>query len=161
MTRWGIRSAGSIFPLFFVVAFFFSSHLLFLGRVQADDKTPEKLQADFDHESNPKKRVKIAIDLSDYRLKELREAYESEDPAREAAQLENYMSAIEHLETAVSTPGAGTSKDAEIHLRRQTKILENIRMGASYSERGPVEKATDRVAKLHEHVLYSIMNPKK
>src|SRR5262249_27222711 len=126
-----------------------------------DDKTSEKLQSEYDREANPKKRVKIAIDLTDQRLKEMREAYESEDASRESARMEDYLSSINRLEKAVNSPGAGTSKDAEIHLRRQGKALENLKMSVSYSERKPIEEVAERVTKLHEHVLYSIMKPKK
>jgi len=124
-------------------------------------KRRRKLESEYDHETSPKRRVKIAIDLADLRLKELREAYESEDPARENERMEDYISSLGRLEKAVNTSGAGTSKDAEIHLRRQGKILENLKMSVSYNERSPIEQVADRVTKLHEHVLYSIMKPKR
>ncbi len=156
------RDKRSALPILIFTAFivvFLSANPAFSA--SSDDKGPEKLEAEYDHETNPKKRLKLAVELSDERLKEVRKAYDSEDTAKETAELDKYLSAIDRLEGAAKEPGAGKSKDAEIHLRRQMRMLENIKMSASYSERGPLEKAAARVTKLHEQVLYSILNPKK
>jgi hypothetical protein len=128
----------------------------------AEEKTPLQLEAEYNREANPKRRVKLAIELTDERLKELRLAYESEDSGKEADLVDKYLSDMDRLEKALKEPsGGGASKDAEIHLRQQARALENLRMSLSFDGRVLVEKAATRVAKLHEAILYGIMNPHK
>jgi hypothetical protein len=128
----------------------------------AEEKTPTQLEAEYDREPNPKKRAKLAIALADARLKELRSAYESENSGKGTEPVDKYLSALDRLEKAWKEPsGSGASKDAEIHLRQQARALENLKMSLSFNEQAPVEKAVARAAKLHEVILYSIMNPHK
>ena len=128
----------------------------------AENKTPAQLEADYDREKNPKKRVKIATQLTDERLKEVLSAYETQDAEKAKEKVENYLAGVDRLEKAIhEIPGSGASKESEIHLRRQAWSLENLKMSVPWGERAPVEEALSRVTKLHEEVLYSIMNPRK
>ena len=155
MKRWGVISIAAFLLL---GPWFATKH----GPALAEEKTPTQLEAEYDREPNPKRRVKLAIELADARLKELRSAFESEDSGKAAEPVEKYLSALDRLEKAWKEPsGSGASKDAEIHLRRQARDLENLKMSLSFNEQAPVEKVATRVAKLHEAILYSIMNPHK
>jgi hypothetical protein len=155
MKRWGVIPTAAFLLLGPWIA-------TGLRAALAEEKTPTQLEAEYDREPNPKKRVKLAIGLTDERLKELRSAYESEDSGKGTESVNQYLSAVDRLEKAwKESSGSGASKDAEIHLRQQARDLENLKMSLSFQEQAPVEKAATRVAKLHEAVLYSIMNPHK
>ncbi len=132
------------------------------GVAWAEQKTPAQMEGELERESNPKKRVKLAVGLADERLKQMLGAYATEDASKEAAAAETYFAALDRLEKALDgVSDNGVSKDTEMHLRRQTRSLENLKLSVSYTERALVEKALERVTQLHEEVLYSIMRPKK
>ena len=135
-----------------------------IGPVEAfaAQKTAAQLEAEFGKESNPKKRIKLAVDITDERLKQLLAAYETEDSAKEAEALETYLTALDRLEKVLAgNLSGGAPKDVEIRLRQQIKSLTNLRMSVAFAEQSAVGKALERVTKLHETVLYSIMKPKK
>ena len=126
------------------------------------EKTPAQLEALFEKETNPKNRVKIAVELADDRLKETLAAYDAADPAKESAAVEIYLSAADRLEKALhANTNGGAAKDAEIHLRHQMQSLGTLRMTLAVSEKTPVEKALARATQVHEDVLNRIMHPKK
>lgn len=126
----------------------------------AEDKPPSLLEQQYDRESNPRKRAGLAIELTRPRLQELRSAYDGEDPNLREKAMEAYLDALERLEKAVTAAAnAGTSKNAETHLRRQGRDLENFKTNVSYFDRPAIEKVMERVAALRQQILYSIMNP--
>jgi hypothetical protein len=126
------------------------------------ERTPAQLEEQYEKETNPKNRVKLAVELADNRLKEMLAAYDAADPAKEPAAAETYLSALDRLEKALdANTSGGTAKDAEIHLRHQVQSLGNLRMTLSSAEKTPVEKALARATQLHEDVLNRIMHPKK
>jgi hypothetical protein len=129
---------------------------------RAEQKTAAQLEAEFERESNPKKRVKLAVELTDERLKGMLAAYETEDPSKESEAAGIYLASLDRLEKALGgVSDNGVSKDTEIHLRRQARSLANLRLNVSYTEASVVEKALQRTTQLHEGVLYSIMRLKK
>ncbi|MBI3896087.1 MAG: hypothetical protein HY313_09170 [Acidobacteria bacterium] len=70
------------------------------------------------------------------------------------------MAALERLEVAVrDASNFGVSKKAEISLRKQARILTDLKMHVSYLDKPAIDKILARVAKLHQEILYSIMNP--
>jgi hypothetical protein len=93
------------------------------------------------------------------RLKQVRSAYENEETGKGPELVEVYLSAVDRLEKAVRATSGGAAKDAEIQLRRQARTLEGLKMSVAFDQRPPVEKAATRVTKLHEEILYNIMNP--
>jgi len=126
----------------------------------AAEKTLAQLEAEYDREQNPKRRVKLAVEITEARLKPMLSAYQAGEPAKEAQEMTNYLSAISRLEQALSANSIhGVSKDAEIRLRGQTRALANLRMSVSAAEQPAVQKALDRVTQLHERLLNGIMNP--
>ncbi len=133
------------------------------GRVAfAAQKTPSQLEAEYDREPNPKKRLSLAVDLMDERLKQMLPAIEAEDSAKESEATDNYLSAMDRLEKAMSEhSNGGAVKNAEIRLRRQTKALGDLRMSLSFAQQSSVDKALTRVTKLHEQLLDRIMHPRK
>ena len=136
----------------------FSGRLLTLG----SDRTPAQLEAEIDRESNPKKRLKLAVELTDARLKDVLSAYDAEDHGKEGESIEHYISGLDRLEKAVKdVPHGGLSKESEIHLREQAHALEDLKRSVSFNERASVEKVAMRVTKLHEVILGGIMNPNK
>ena len=133
-----------------------------IGTAVAEEKPPSVLEQQYDRETNPRKRASIAIELSKQRLQQLRTAYDAEDPDPREEAVEAYLAALNRLETAVTTAAnAGTSKNAEMHLRRQARDLENFKTNVSFFDRPAIEKVIARVAALREQILYSIMNPKQ
>jgi hypothetical protein len=135
-----------------------------LGYVFAgsQEKTPAQLEELLAKETNPKNRVKLAVELADDRLREMLAGYDAADPARESATTEIYLSAVDRLEKALdANTSGGTAKDAEIHLRHQMQSLGTLRMTLAASEKTPVEKALARATQLHENVLNTIMHPRK
>jgi len=138
--------------------------LLFSGRLSTfgSDKTPTQLQAEIDREPNPKKRLKLAVELTDARLKDVLSAYEAEDHGKEVESIKYYLSGLDRLEKAVKDiRHGGLTKESEIRLREQVHALKDLAMSVSFSERAAVEEVATRVAKLHEEILGSIMNPNK
>lgn len=128
----------------------------------SQEKTPAQLEELYEKETNPKNRVKLAVELADDRLKEMLMAYDAADPAKESAAAETYLSAVDRLEKALdANTSGGAAKDAEIHLRHQVQSLGNLRMTLSATEKTPVEKALARATQVHEDVLNRIMHPKK
>ena len=130
------------------------------GRAVAEEKPPSVLEQQYDRETNPRKRAGIAIELTKPRLQELRASYDAEDPDQREEAVEAYVAALNRLETAVTAAAnGGTSKNAEMHLRRQGRDLENLKTNVSYFDRPAIEKVIARVVALREQILYSIMNP--
>ena len=138
--------------------------LLFAGRPLAfgSEKTPAQLEAEIDREPNPKKRLKLAVELTDLRLKEVLSAYDGEDHGKQGESIDYYLSGLDRLEKAMKSIQHGEmSKESEIHLRQQAHALENLKKSVSFNEQASVEKVAVRVTKLHEEILGSIMNPHK
>jgi hypothetical protein len=133
----------------------------FVNFASAVQKTAEQLQAEFDREPNPKKRLKLALDFTDRQLKDLLSAYSSEDGMQGTQQLEIYLAGIERFEKAVDDNGKDIGKNVEIRLRKQLVTLESFAMSASYTERPAIEDAAKRVSAFHERVLHHIMRPRK
>ena len=131
------------------------------GAAFAERKTLGQIQAEFDRESSPKKRLKLAIDLTDQRLKQTLAAYAAEDASIGPQELEQYLAGIDRFEKAIEENLNNISKNAEIHLRKQLLALENLKLAVSYTERAPVEEAAKRVSLLHDAVLHRIMKPRK
>ena len=128
----------------------------------AQERTPAQLEALYEKETNPKNRLKLAVEISDGRLKEMLAAYDAADPAKQSPALESYLSGVGRLEKALdANTSGGAAKDAEIRLRHQVQSLGNLRMTLSASEKTPVEKALARATQVHEDVLNKIMHPKK
>jgi len=126
----------------------------------AEEKSSALLEQQYDREPNPRKRAGLAIELTRGRLTQLRAAYDAEDPEPREKAVEAYRAALERLETAVTAAAhAGTSKTAEMHLRRQGRDLENFKTNVTYLDRPAVEKLIAHVAALREQILYSLMNP--
>ena len=64
------------------------------------------------------------------------------------------------LEKAVSEAShTGTSKKAEVHLRRHTREMETLRISVSFNEREALDEVLSRIMNLRQEILYSIMNP--
>ena len=132
------------------------------GPAAAQENISVRLEQQYDQESNPKKRVKLAIELTKERLNQLRGAYDTEDAGKREEAVEAYLVALHRLETAVTAAAhGGSSKSAEMHLRRQGRDLENLKTNVSYFDRPALEKVIGRVVALREQILYSIMNPRK
>ena len=126
------------------------------------ERTPAQLEALYEKETNPKNRLKLAVELADSRLKQMLAAYDAADPAKESATAGIYLSAVDRLEKALeANTSGGAAKDAEIRLRHQVQSLGNLRMTLSASERTPVEKALARATQMHEDLLNRIMRPEK
>ena len=126
----------------------------------AEEKSPALLEQQYDREPNARKRARLAIELTRGRLTQLRAAYDAEDSEPREKAVEAYRAALERLETAVTAAAhAGTSKTAEMHLRRQGRDLENFKTNVTYLDRPAVEKLIAHVAALREQILYSLMNP--
>ncbi len=132
------------------------------GKGPPSENAPFLLEQKYSRESNPKNRVKIAIKLTDMRLKQLWYVYNEADPERVEEALERYLSAVDLLGQAVmSASDLGYSKRAEIHFRQQARELENLKMSLSVMERAAVAKAAEQVTSLREEILYNIMNPRE
>jgi hypothetical protein len=126
------------------------------------ERTTAQLEELYEKETNPKNRVKLAVELADGRLKEMLMAFDAADPAKESAAADIYLSSIDRLEKALdANTSGGAAKDAEIHLRHQVQSLGNLRMTLSATEKTPVEKAFARATQVHEDVLNRIMHPRK
>ncbi|MGH9783627.1 MAG: hypothetical protein ACRD88_05530 [Terriglobia bacterium] len=127
-----------------------------------EDPTAALLEQRYDRESNPRKRTNIAMELTKLRLDQLRAAYETVEPEQQKAAVEAFLDALERLGTAVTAAShVGTSKKAEMHLRRQERDLGNLKTNVSYFERPAIEKLLERAAAVRERILYSIMSPAK
>lgn len=132
------------------------------GKGPPSENAPFLLEQKYSQESNPKTRVKIAIDLTGMRLKQLRYFYDEADYENVQKALEQYLAAVDLLGQAVtSASDLGYSKRAEIHFRQQTRELENLKMSLSVMDRADVEKAAEQVTSLRESILYGIMNPRE
>ena len=147
----------------FMILFFLAA--LWGAGVEAaveEDPTAALLEQRYDRESNPRKQTDIAIGLMKHRLDQLRAAYETVEPEQQKAAVEAFLGALERLGTAVTAASnVGTSKKAELHLRRQERDLASLKINVSYFERPAIEKVMERAAAVRERILYSIMNPAK
>ena len=127
-----------------------------------EDQTAALLEQRYSRELNLRRRAGIAIELTKHRLDQLRAAYETVDPEQQEKAVEVFLGALERLGMAVAAAShGGTSKNAEMHLRRQQRDLENLKINVSYFERPAIEKVIARAAAIREQILYSIMNPGK
>lgn len=134
------------------------------GPVQAiaAQKTPAQLEAEYDREQNPKKRLSIGVELMNERLKELLDAFDSQDPEKQSEAVNTYLNAADRVEKAMNeNTNLGAVKNAEIRLRRQSKTLSDLRMTLSAADQIPLDKAVTRLDRIHEILLNSIMHPRK
>jgi hypothetical protein len=124
-------------------------------------KDPAVLEQAYELEPNPRKRADLARDLMDQRLETLGSFLSSGTMLEERSpRLGNYLAALDRLETAVQEAAhTGTSKRAEIHLRRHLNRLENFKLTVSVLERSVLEELIARLEEVREEVLYSIMFP--
>lgn len=126
------------------------------------DQSLALLEQRYDRETNPRRQAGIALELTRHRLQQLRAAYDAENAERWEAALESYRGALERLGSAVAAAShGGTSKNAEMHLRRQGRDLENLKTSVAYFDRPAVEKLIAQASDLRQQILYSIMNPPK
>ena len=143
----------------FFLVMFGGAGLVF-GAAVVEEKSFSLLEQQYDRESNPRKRAGLAIEMTRGCLTRLRAAYDAEDPEPREKAMEAYRAALDRLEAAVTAASnGGTSKNAEMHLRRQGRDLENLKTKVSYFDRPAIEKLMARVAALREQFLYSLMNP--
>lgn len=127
--------------------------------LQAEDPT-SRLEKQFAKESNPKKRVKLAIELTKQHVKQLGSAYQDGEPALQAEASENYLAALDRLGKAVAeASNAGASKGAELQLSQQLRQLADLKMSISSLYRPALETVIERATSLREEILYSIMTP--
>lgn len=130
--------------------------------VAKDNHTAAQLEQRYDQESNPKKQAEIAVDLTKKRLKQLRSAYLKGNQEQEKVAVDDYLGALDRLETAVdAAENVGTSKKAEMFLRKHGRDLEGLKTDVAYYDRPEIKKLCDRAAELREQILYSIMSPKE
>ena len=131
--------------------------------VFAQQKSVAQMEAAFDKESNPKRRVSLASVITDERLKQMLATYDTNnDVAKETEGTELFLASIARLEKVLDElPKPDAAKSAELRLRRQMKDLTNLRMAVSFEEQAAVKKALERITELHERILYRIMSPKK
>ena len=130
------------------------------GKGRPSANAPFLLEKQYEQETDPRDRVEIAIELMEVRFRILEQAYKTQAAAERETAVENYRKASGMLENAVTEAvHVGSSKKAEVLLRRQRRRLENLQMGVSYFDRASLEPLVARVAELREDILYSIMNP--
>jgi len=154
----GARTAMRWMTLFFLVAVGGAG----VEAAAQENQAAALLEQRYERETNRRKQADIALELLKLRLYRLRAAYETVDPEKQKEAVDAFLGALERLGTAVVTASnAGTSKKAEMHLRRQERDLENLKTNVSYFERPVIEKVIRRAAELREQILYSIMNPRK
>jgi hypothetical protein len=130
---------------------------------EAKPKTVEELERDFTQERDSRKRARIALEILDFRLVEVR-AFVAKGVMLEADNtvLPAYEEALQRLDMAVHAAAHdGTSKRIELGLRRHLREMEQVRMNVSTAERPMIEAIAAKLTKLREAVLYSIMAPKK
>ncbi|MBI4463881.1 MAG: hypothetical protein HY647_04175 [Acidobacteria bacterium] len=131
------------------------------GRSRPAVSNPNLLEQQYEQAPDPRQRIEIAMDLMNLRLKLLRAAYRAGSGEQEQS-AHDYLEAVGLLEKAVvEASHAGSSKKAEVFLRRQGKELENLRTGVPSLERQALDEILSRVVNLREAVLYSILNPRK
>ena len=131
------------------------------GRSRPSGETPVLLEQLYEREANPKKRADIAMDLMDMRLKLLGSAFK-DGQGQQQQVVQDYLKAVGLLEKAVSGAShTGTSKKAEVHLRRHIREMEMLQISVSFYEREALDEVLSRITNLREEILYSIMNPRR
>jgi hypothetical protein len=121
-----------------------------------------QLEQRYERESNPRRQAGIVVDLMKHRFEQLKAAYDAVDPEQQSRTGEAYLSELERLGTAVAAARhTGTSKNAEVFLRRHLRDLESLKTNVSYFDRPAIEKLLERAGELREQILYSIMHPPK
>ena len=144
--------------------------VLFLGTHAANmptsalaaERSLTQLEEEFSHEANPKRRVTLALEITEARLDILLAAYQGADPVKVKESSASYLTAIDRLDHAVQEPDIkGGTKDSEIGLRREIKSLGNLRLTLSAAEQPPLDSMLMKVTRLHERILYSLMNLEK
>lgn len=156
-----MNGTGTVLAALFLLIAVLAGPSVQFGRAAAQ-KTPAQLEAEYDREPNPKKRLSLAVDLMDHRLKQLLDAFDLQDTEKESDAIETYLAAADRVEKAMNeNTNMGAVKNAEIRLRRQTRSLSDLRITLSAPERMPLDKAITRLTRLHEILLDSIMHPRK
>jgi len=142
------------------------SVLVFLYALQnavaSDEKNAESIEKQYQAEKNPRKRVKLALELLDERLRELHEFLDSNVMLDQSnTYLPNYLRALDSLSASTNEAAhAGTSKNVEMHLREHVREFENIKMRVSAAERPQIEKVLERLESERQRVLYGLMKPR-
>jgi hypothetical protein len=133
-----------------------------VGTYAEDDAAVAQLEQRYERESNPRRQAGIVIELMKHRLEQLRAAYDTEDQQLQGQAAEAYLGTLDRLGTAVAAARhSGTSKNAEVFLRRHARDLEGLKTNVSYLDRPAIEKLLERATELRAQILYSIMHPQK
>ena len=130
------------------------------GRRAPKENVPFLLEEKYKNEPDHKQRVLIAIKLSELRFKELRAVYTKGAASLQQETGTSFLLATELIAKAVNyATDSVYAKKSEQHLRRQMRALENFKIDVSYQVRPKLEAIAEKVAEIHEEILYNLMIP--
>lgn len=156
MKQWGNRSAWVI--LVVLLAQTIGSGTLW-GRTPAIRDQEAALERKIKRETRPVRKARLQIDLARLRLDKSLKAYAAFEIERGAELLKTYDKAIQDADSTLRNSGRKPAqqprgfKDLEIAIRRDIRVLEDLKRRVPFNDRGEVQSTIDRVDQVREQVL--------
>jgi hypothetical protein len=117
-------------------------------------------------EPNLERRARLALDNAAAGFRSSSEAYKAGHWAKAVAAIEEMSESVDLAYASLKQTGknprnSGPYKNLEVNLRRLLKNLEDLRRTMAFEEREQLAALSDRLQKVHDEVLRSIMSPAK
>ncbi len=156
MKQWGNRSAKVILVILLAQAI--GSGPLW-GRAPAARDREADLERKIKREIRPVRKAQLQIHLARVRLDKSLKAYAAFETERGAELLKTYDKAIQGADDTLRNSGRKPAqqprgfKDLEIAIRRDIRVLEDLKRRVPFDDRGEVQSIIDRVDQVRERVL--------
>ena len=161
MKQWGNRSAKVLLVILLAQAI--SSGPLW-GRAPAARDREADLERKIKRETRPVRKAQLQIHLARVRLDKSLEAYAAFETERGAELLKTYDKAIQGADDTLRKSGRKPTqqprgfKDLEIAIRRDIRVLEDLKRRVPFADRGEVQSIIDRVDQVRERVLEAMFS---
>ena len=137
---------------------------LLWGRAPAARDPEADLERKIKREVRPLRKARLQIDLARVRLDKSLKAYAAFETESGAELLKNYTKAIQDAEGTLRNSGRKPTqqprgfKDLEIAIRRDLRVLKDLKQRVPYDDREPVQSIIDQVDQVREQVLASMFD---
>ena len=161
MKRWKNRTALIILAALFAQA---TNSQLLWGRQPSKHDREAELERKINRGTPPIRKAKLQIDLARLRLDKSLKAYADLKIKSGTELLKTYSRAIQDAGYTLQNSGRNAArqpkgfKDLEIAIRRDIRVLEDLRRRVPFNSREEIRSIIDRVDQVREQILEAMFN---
>ena len=151
-------AGGRILPHAFLLV------LVAVSAAAADD--PGKLRQQLQQTSDPVERAKLTAKLGDEMLKQMAVEYKAKEYEAGGQVLQDYLTAVRAAYQGLKDSGRnarrkpGGFKELEVHLRKSSRVIEDLSKLVPFEEREPLRLAAEEVGEIRSGLLEALMRGK-